>query len=120
VILVDTSVWIEHLRSGVPDLTESLNTGIVWCHPFVIGELACGNLRNRAEVLELLGNLPTLPVATNDEVLAFIERRGLMGRGVGYIDVHLLAAVLLEPAARIWTLDRRLATLAAELNVVRT
>ena len=116
-ILVDTSVWVDHLRSGVPELAGLLEDGEASTHPFVVGELACGNLRNRAEVLELLGNLPELPVATHGEVMEVIEGRALMGRGLGYIDVHLLASALLAPSARLWTLDRRLARVAAELGV---
>jgi predicted nucleic acid-binding protein len=120
VILADTSVWIDHLRSGVPALAEALEQERVLVHPFVVGELACGNLRNRSEVLELLGNLPSMPTATDAEALEFIERRSLMGRGIGYIDVHLLAAVALAGTARLWTRDRRLAAAAAELNLAVT
>ena len=116
-ILVDTSVWIDHLRSGEPKLSEALEGGGVLMHPFVLGELACGNLENRAEVLRLLGDLPPAPIAKHPEALNFIERRALMGRGIGYIDVHLLASVALDGAARLWTRDRRLATAAEELNL---
>jgi predicted nucleic acid-binding protein len=116
VILADTSVWIDHLRTGVPMLVALLENGRVLVHPFVLGELACGNLRNRHEVLDLLGNLPSAPVASDAEALEFIERRSLMGRGIGYIDVHLLAAVVLADDARLWTRDRRLAVVADELN----
>jgi predicted nucleic acid-binding protein len=83
----------------------------------VRGELACGNLRNRSEVLELLGNLPSVPAATDAEAMEFIERRALMGRGIGYIDVHLLASAALAGTARLWTRDRRLAAVAAELDL---
>jgi predicted nucleic acid-binding protein len=120
VILVDTSVWIDHLRAGVPALVEALEQGQVLVHPFVRGELACGNLRNRSEVLELLGNLPSVPTATEAEAMEFIERRSIMGRGIGYIDVHLLASAALAGAARLWTRDRRLARVAAELNLALT
>lgn len=116
-ILVDTSIWVDHLSAGEPHLAEALVAGLVYCHPFVIGELACGNLRNRREVLDLLANLPILPMATDEEALELIERRGLMGRGIGYIDVHLLASVVLEAPARLWTGDRRLASVASELGV---
>jgi predicted nucleic acid-binding protein len=116
VILADTSVWIDPLRTGVPMLVALLENGRVLVHPFVLGELACGNLRNRHEVLDLLGNLPSAPVASDAEALEFIERRSLMGRGIGYIDVHLLAAVVLADDARLWTRDRRLAVVADELN----
>jgi predicted nucleic acid-binding protein len=117
VILADTSVWIDHLHLGVPALTAALERGRVLVHPFVRGELACGNLRNRSEVLELLGNLPSVPTATNAEAMEFIERRALMGRGIGYIDVHLLASAALAGTARLWTRDRRLAAVASELGL---
>jgi predicted nucleic acid-binding protein len=117
VILADTSVWIDHLRAGVPALAEALDRGQVLAHPFVRGEIACGNLRNRSEVLELLGNLPSVPAATDAEAMEFIERRALMGRGIGYIDVHLLASAALAGTARLWTRDRRLAAVAAELDL---
>ncbi len=86
-------------------------------HPFVLGELACGDLKNRGEVLRLLDDLPAAPTATDPEALEFIERRALMGRGIGYIDVHLLASTALDGVARLWTRDRRLATAAAELEL---
>ena len=116
-ILVDTSVWIDHLRSGEPALATVLEGGRVLMHPFVLGELACGNLKNRGEVLRLLGDLPAAPTATDPEVLGLIERRALMGRGIGYIDVHLLASAALADIGRIWTRDRRLAAVAAELEL---
>jgi predicted nucleic acid-binding protein len=116
-ILVDTSVWVDHLRSGSPDLVAALDAGQVWTHPFVLGEIACGTLRARREILLSMGRLPTVPRASESEALALIERHGLMGRGIGYIEVHLLASVLLEPPVRLWTRDRRLSAIAAELNV---
>ena len=116
-ILVDTSVWIDHLRSGDPALSEALEGGRVLMHPFVLGELACGNLKNRSEVLRLLGDLPAAPTATDPEALGLIERRALMGRGIGYIDVHLLASAALDGVARLWTRDRRLSAAAAELEL---
>jgi predicted nucleic acid-binding protein len=117
VIVVDTSVWVDHLRKGVPRLAAALDRGDVLMHPFVLGELACGNLRNRREVLRLLGDLPATPMATHAEVLEFIDRRALMGRGMGYVDVHLLAAAALAGSARLWTRDRRLAAAAADLRL---
>jgi predicted nucleic acid-binding protein len=111
VILVDTSVWIDHLRRGNADLAAALEHDLVVCHPFVIGELACGNLANRAELLALLARLPTVPVATDTEVLTLIERRRLMGRGLGYVDAHLLASAAIG-AVTLWTLDARLAQMA--------
>jgi predicted nucleic acid-binding protein len=115
VILVDTSVWIDHLRSGHVGLTAALDGGLVLMHPMVLGELACGNLHDRGTVLDLLSNLPAAPQATDAEALGLIERRSLMGRGLGYIDVHLLAATALAGTARLWTSDKRLAAVAAEL-----
>jgi predicted nucleic acid-binding protein len=117
VILVDTSVWADHLRTGLQALAAVLERGGVLMHPFVQGELACGNLKNRREVLRLLGELPAAPVATDAEVLEFIERRALMGRGMGYIDVHLLASVVLAGGVQLWTRDKRLAAVAADLKV---
>jgi predicted nucleic acid-binding protein len=117
VILVDTSVWIDHLRSGELSLAAALEAGRVMMHPFVLGELACGNLANRSEVLELLGNLPAAPTATDPEAVDFIERRSLMDRGVGYIDVHLLASIALSGDGRLWTRDRRLAAAATDLEL---
>lgn len=116
-ILVDTSIWVDHLRKGAPTLAGVLEQGEVLMHPFVLGELACGGLKNRREVLRLLGELPKAPIATEPEVLDFIERRALMGRGMGYIDVHLLASVALTGTARLWTRDKRLAAVAEELKL---
>ncbi len=116
-ILADTSVWVDHLRAGTPALAAVLEQGNVLAHPFVLGELACGNLKNRGEVLKLLADLPRAPVATELEALDFIERRALMGRGIGYIDVHLLASVALAAGARLWTRDKRLAGVAADLKL---
>jgi predicted nucleic acid-binding protein len=116
VILVDTSVWVCHLREGDARLAAALDRAEVWTHPWVVGELACGRLADRAAVLELLRALPAAAVARDGEALALLERRSLMGRGIGWVDVHLLASALIS-AVRIWTLDRRLAAVAAELGV---
>ncbi len=118
-ILVDTSVWVDHLRAGDEELARRLTNIQVLSHPFVVGELACGNLRNRSEVLVLLGNLPQVTVATDAEVLFFIEQHRLIGRGIGYIDAHLLAAVSLASPARLWTRDKRLGSVAAELGLAQ-
>lgn len=115
-ILVDTSVWVDHLRAGEAQLVNLLTAAQVAIHPWVIGELACGHLRQRGEVLGLLQALPALPLASDPEVLLFIERHQLMGRGIGYLDTHLLASVLLAHA-RLWTRDRRLRLVAADLQV---
>lgn len=118
-ILVDTSVWIDHLRQGDAQLAAALQTGQVWVHPFVVGELACGNLRARAEVLGLLQALPPILVATDKEVLFFMDEQNLMGRGIGYIDVHLLASARLG-GVLLWTKDERLHAVAAELGMAYT
>ena len=112
-ILVDTFVWVEHLRHGLPRLATLLQESEVLIHPGVIGELACCNLRNRHQVLELLQGLPTATVASDAEVLLLIEGDRLMGRGIGYIDAHLLASARLSHC-RLWTQDRRLAAVAQE------
>lgn len=112
-ILVDTSVWVDHLRAGLPRLATLLQEGEVLIHPWVIGELACGNLRNRQQVLELLQGLAAAQVASDAEVLVLIERDQLMGRGIGYVDAHLLASAKLSQS-RLWTQDRRLAAIAQE------
>lgn len=116
-ILVDTSVWIDHLRRGSSALGEALEREEVMTHPFVIGELACGNLKNRREVLDLLAALPSTVVATGEETLHFIDQRRLMGRGIGWVDVHLLASVMMTEAAQLWTRDKRLGAIAAELRI---
>jgi predicted nucleic acid-binding protein len=117
VILADTSVWIEHFHRRAPRLAAALEWGSVFVHPFVVGELACGTLRNREVVLTLLNKLPKAPVATHDEAMAFIDTRRLMSRGIGYIDVHLLASATLSTGMRLWTLDRRLSDVAQELGI---
>ncbi|MDX1346550.1 MAG: type II toxin-antitoxin system VapC family toxin [Sedimenticolaceae bacterium] len=116
-ILVDTSIWVDHLRSGDDELVNMLNASLVCMHPFVLGELACGNLRQRTEILSLLKDLPGISVARDEEVLFYIERHELMGRGIGYIDAHLLAAVALEAGTRLWTRDKRLQKLAEGLGI---
>ncbi len=116
-ILVDTSVWIDHLRSGDPRLADALEQGLVLTHPFIVGELACGNLRSRDTLLPLLDSLPPAPRATDEEARALIEARRLMGRGIGFVDVHLLAAAVLADQGRLWTRDRKLASVAHELGV---
>ncbi len=115
-VLVDTSVWVDHFRRGLPELSEQLDAGAVVCHPFVMGELACANLKNRREILELLATLCTCPVADHQEVLHFIESNHLMGLGLGYVDMHLLASARLS-GLPLWTLDRPLQTAAVLLNV---
>jgi hypothetical protein len=106
-VLVDTSVWVRHLRDGDPDLERLLADGEVMCHPFIIGELACGNLKNRHEILTLLQRLPLANQAKHEEVLELIEQNRLAGKGLGYIDVHLSASAVLT-GVRMWTYDKRL------------
>jgi predicted nucleic acid-binding protein len=116
-ILVDTSVWIDHLRSSNEELVQLLACGQVTSHPFVIGELALGNLQQRNEILSALQNLPQAPVATEREVLGFIEQNGLYGAGIGYIDAHLLAATCLAPGTALWTRDKRLLAVSTRLGI---
>ena len=115
-VLVDTSIWVFHLREGDDRLAELLNEGLVCCHPFVIGELACGNLKNRKEILSLLQELPSAETADHEEILAFIEKNRLMGTGLGYVDLHLLGSALLSDVA-LWTADSRLAQAASDVRV---
>jgi predicted nucleic acid-binding protein len=120
VILADTSVWVDHLRAGDKALVALLDAGMVLAHPFVIGELALGNLRQREIVLKALADLPHARVATDVEVLHFVERHALSGRGIGYIDAHLLAAVKLTAGAELWTNDKRLHGVAVQLGLALT
>jgi len=115
-ILVDTSVWIDHLRSPNSRLIGLLDAELVSVHPWVVGELACGNLASRANTLYLLRSLPRIAVASDDEVLFFIDKHGIAGKGVGYLDMHLLAAAALG-TLKIWTRDRRLNEVAALLGL---
>ncbi len=115
-VLVDTSVWVEHLRKGHPGLQELLTTSQVLMHPFVLGELACGCLKNRRIVLRDLNSLPIAQDVTNEEVLYLLESRTLWGRGVGWIDAHLVGSALLTKCW-FWTLDERLSGVAGEVGV---
>jgi predicted nucleic acid-binding protein len=115
VVLVDTSVWVAHLRHGAIGLEALLRDGRVVCHPFIVGELACGNLRNRSEILSLLQRLPAAILAEPEEVMQFIEHYGLMGKGLGYIDLHLLGSARLT-GVPLWTLDKGLNEVAKKLG----
>ena len=115
-VLVDTSIWITHLRQGSRQLEKLLMDAEVMCHPFIIGELACGNLKNRNEILSLLQSLPTTPTIEFDEFLFFIERNQLMGKGIGFVDVHLLASAQLT-GVPLWTADKRLKSMADQLKL---
>ena len=116
-VLVDTSIWVDHLRSTNTGLAGLLDHGQVLIHPMVIGELACGNLHNRHTLIALLHKLPHAAEATHSEALHCLEHNRLMGKGVGWIDIHLLASVLLTPDASLWTKDRRLHAVAGELEL---
>ena len=116
-ILVDTSVWVDHLRKGSPQLATLLTEGRVVCHTFVIGELACGNLKNRAAILSLLTALPAVTLAGHSEVMGLVVDRNLHGKGLGWIDVHLLTSCLLSGCA-LWTADKALTTAARSLHVM--
>jgi predicted nucleic acid-binding protein len=117
VILVDTSVWIDHLRKGESRLRFLLESRQVLSHPFVIGELAMGSFQQRDVLLQDLRNLPQATVAYEDEVLGFVSTKTLFGLGIGYIDAHLLAAAKLVPGTFLWTRDRRLREVATKLNL---
>ena len=114
-ILVDTSVWIDHFRSNSPALRRLLDNDLVVCHPLVIGEIACGNMKHRSEVIESLAVLPTAPLIEYQEVLTFIETHKLFGQGLGWIDVHLLASTMLQHVT-LWTLDQSLRNAARRLR----
>ena len=107
-LLADTSVWVDHFRRGNAMLVSLLDDGQVATHPFVIGELACGNLRARRKILGLMAGLPRVVEVTHDEAMIFAESRHLYDRGLGWIDIHLLASAATTNVA-LWTLDRRLA-----------
>ncbi len=115
-VLVDTSVWVEHFRHGNIGLETLLNDGQVICHPFIVGELACGNLKNRAQILSLLTTLPTAHLAEHEEVMHFIEKYRLMGKGLGYIDAHLLSSAMLTNVS-LWTLDKSLDRVSAARGI---
>ncbi len=114
-VLVDTSVWVDHLQRGNAELTALLNRGQVLAHPFVIGELALGSLQQRNVVLQAMQNLPACATATDAEVFSFINTHALYGIGIGYVDAHFLAATRLTPTAKLWTLDKRLQAAATRL-----
>ena len=116
-ILADTSVWVDHLRAGDKALAALLDADMVLAHPFVIGELALGNLRQREIVLNALADLPHASVATDADVLHFIGQHALFGRGIGYIDAHLLAAIKLTAGTELWTHDKRLHGVAVQLGL---
>lgn len=116
-ILVDTSVWADHLRSNVDSLSELLSRRRIKSHPFVVGEIALGSMAGRRGVLSNLSRLPMVPVASPLEVMHLIEQRQIYGRGIGYVDVHLLASCLLETGTLLWSRDKRLQKVAATLGL---
>ena len=116
-ILVDTSVWVDHFRTGESQFIHFLERDLVLSHPFVIGELALGSLRQRDVVLDLLNGLHQAPVVTHAEVIHFISQEKIHSRGIGYVDVHLLASTLLAGSARLWTRDKRLQQIADEMDI---
>jgi predicted nucleic acid-binding protein len=116
-ILVDTSVWIDHLAKGDAALRALLEEGQVFAHPFVIGEIALGSLPRRDEVVSALQALPEIPVASPEEVMSLLTAERLFGMGIGYVDLHLLASTRLMPMARLWTRDKRLLGVATQLNL---
>ena len=116
-LLVDTSVWVDHLAVGDDVLAARLDAGVVLAHPFVVGEVGLGSLAGREQVLDLLDALPCATPAAGDEARTLLERRQLWGRGVGWVDLHLCAATLLTPGARLWTRDRRLRAVADDLEI---
>lgn len=116
-ILVDSGIWIDHIRSNDSDFQRLLDAEKVFSHPFVIGELAMGNLRDRENVLQDLYDLPETVIATDSEVIGFVKRHSLFGLGIGYIDAHLLTAVQLTPDALLWTRDKRLRAAAERLHL---
>jgi len=115
-ILVDTSIWVSHLRQSSRQLEKLLMNAEVMCHPFIIGELACGNLKNRNEIISLLQSLPMAPTVEFDEFLFFIDRNHMMGQGVGFVDVHLLASAQLA-GVLLWTADKKLKSSADQLEL---
>lgn len=117
-ILVDTSVWVDHLRANEPTLVHLLNRDLVLGHPWVTGELALGNLTQRQDILGLLDSLPSAEVATHTEILGLIEAEQLYGLGIGYVDAQLLAATRLTADTRLWTADKRLAMVARRLHLL--
>ena len=118
-VLVDTSIWVTHLRRGNRQLEKLLMDAEVMCHPFIIGELACGNLKNRNEIISLLQSLPLAPTIEFDEFIFFIDRNHLMGKGIGFVDVHLLASAQLT-GIPLWTADKRLKSAADQLELTFT
>jgi predicted nucleic acid-binding protein len=115
-VLVDTSVWVDHLRKNDENLGCLLQQGLVACHPFIIGELACGGIKNRSEILDLLSDLPSTDLLEHQDIMDFIEYRKIMNKGLGYVDVHLLGSALVSETP-LWTLDKALKKIAKQLDI---
>ena len=115
-ILVDTSVWIKHLREGDQNLIRLLGQGLVASHPYIIGELACGGIKNRHEIISLLTDLPSTEILDHSDIMEFIENRKIMNKGIGYIDVHLLGSALVSDTP-LWTFDKALRKVAIQLSI---
>ena len=115
-VLVDTSIWVTHFREGENHLIQLLEMGFVACHPFIIGELACGSLKNRKGIIQLLEALPDVPVLSHQEVMSFIEYHKIMSKGLGYVDTHLLGSSILS-GIPLWTFDKTLAKVASTLGI---
>ena len=115
-VLVDTSVWIKHLREGDRNLTRLLEQGLVACHPFIIGEIACGGIKNRYEIISLLNDLPSTDILDHSDIMEFIENQKIMNKGVGYIDAHLLGSALVSESP-LWTFDKALEKIAIQLSI---
>jgi predicted nucleic acid-binding protein len=115
-VLVDTSVWINHLREGDKNLAILLQNELVACHPFIIGELACGNMKNRNEIINLLNALPSTPLLEHDEIMDFIEGRNIINQGIGYVDVHILGSAIISETP-LWTLDKSLKKIAKQMAI---
>ena len=116
-ILVDTSVWIKHLRESDKNLIRLLEKGLVACHPFIIGELACGGIKNRYEIISLLNDLPSTDIVDHSEIMEFIEYQKIMNKGIGYVDVHLLGSALVSETP-LWTFDKALKRVANQLSIM--
>jgi predicted nucleic acid-binding protein len=115
-VLVDTSVWIKHLREGDQNLIRLLEQGLVAIHPFIIGELACGGIKNRHEIISLLTDLPSTEILDHSDIMEFIENRKIMNKGIGYIDVHLLGSALVSDTP-LWTFDKALRKVAIQFSI---
>jgi len=115
-ILIDTSVWIKHLRESDKNLIRLLEQGLVACHPFIIGELACGGIKNRYEIISLLNDLPSTDILDHHDIMEFIEYRKIMNKGIGYVDVHLLGSALVSET-HLWTFDKALRKIANKLSI---